>query len=339
MPDRAATLCLRRNLLLDCELARVAVAILIIITMRKARAVSTLVFVAGLAVGVTATAQNGYVVNSDDVSLHDFDSLHRVTLSSGQATKIGEVRGGNNEAPYADLEGLAISPAGVLYGIDDASKTLVRIDTATGRALPVNGADGNTGLPRNVNLDFGLTFDCSGNLFASSDSKRSLYRINQATGLATVVGSEGSLGAPITGLAAKGPTVYGIGSDGSENLYRIDTNIGRAILIGPLGSNLHFSDGGLDFDANGTLWGVADMSGTSVNPEPSILFRINVATGAAERVATTISGVESLAIVPPICTPTGPQEPLPAVPALDPRALALLALLIALIGAVGLRRR
>jgi|CXWL01.1.fsa_nt_gi DNA-binding beta-propeller fold protein YncE len=306
--------------------------------MRKARPISTLVFVAGLAVGSTATAQSGYVVNSDDVSLHDFDALHQITLATGQVAKVGEVRAGDSEAPFADIEGLAFSPGGTLYGIDDATKTLVRIDPSSGRALPLNGAEGNTGLPRNVNLDFGLTFDCNGDLYASSDSKRSLYRLNQTTGAASVVGSEGSLGAPITALAAKGTNVYGMGSEGSENLYRIDTTTGRATLIGPLGSNLHFSDGGLEFDASGTLWGVADMSGSSVNPEPSIVFRINETTGAAERVATTISGVESLAIVPPVCTPTGVDEPIPAVPVLDLSALALLALLIALIGAVGLRR-
>jgi len=289
-------------------------------------------------VGVCASAQTAYVVNSDDVSVQDFDALHRVNLANGQAAKIGEVRVGPNDAPFADIEGLALSANGTLYGIDDATKTLVRIDTSSGRALPVNGSEGNTGLPRNVNFDFGLSFDCKGDLYASSDSRRSLYKINQSTGAASVVGGEGALGAPITGLAAKGATLYGIGSDGSENLYRIDTSSGRATLIGALGANLRFSDGGLDFDSTGVLWGVADASGTSINPVPSILFRVNESTGAAERVASTLSGVESLAIAAPICTAPGGTPPIPAIPALGINGLGLLAALMALLGLVALRR-
>ncbi len=326
------------HLLLDCALALVAVTIQIIIKMRKAHTLSHLSLAAGLLVGMTASAQTAYVVNSDDVSVQDFDSLHTINLATGQASKLGEVRVAPSDAPFADIEGLAFSASGTLYGIDDATKTLVRIDTSSGRALPVNGAEGNTGLPRNVNFDFGLSFDCNGNLYASSDSRRSLYKVNPNTGAATVVGAEGALGAPITALAAKGNQLYGIGSEGFENLYRIDQSTGRATLIGPLGANLHFSDGGLDFDATGQLWGVADTSGTTINPVPSILFRINETTGAASRVATTLSGVESLAIVPPVCNaPTG-TPPIPAIPTLGMNGLGLLAALLALVGLLALRR-
>ena len=304
--------------------------------MRKARALSYFSLVAGLMVGLAASAQSGYVVNSDDVSVQDFDALHSVNLATGQALKIGEVRVGRNDAPFADIEGLAFSADGILYGIDDATKTLLRIDVSSGRALAVNGAEGNTGLPRNINLDFGLSFACDGNLYASSDSRRSLYRLNPSTGAATVVGAEGALGAPITALAAKGSQLYGIGSEGFENLYRIDTTTGRATLVGALG-NLQFSDGGLDFDATGQLWGVADTSGTTINPVPSILFRINETTGVAERVSTTLSGVESLAIAPPLCNVEG-TPPIPVIPTLGQSGLGLLSALLALFGLVALRR-
>lgn len=289
-------------------------------------------------VGLSASAQSGYVVNSDDVSAQDFDALHTVNLETGQAAALGAVRVGPNDAPFADIEGLAFSANGTLYGIDDATKTLVRIDSSSGRALAVNGAEGNTGLPRNVNFDFGLSFDCNGDLYASSDSRRSLYKLNPSTGAATVVGSEGALGAPITALAAKGTQLYGIGSEGSENLYRIDTTTGRATLVGALGASLHFSDGGLDFDAAGQLWGVADVSGSTINPVPSILFRINETTGAAERVSTTVSGVETLAIVPPVCNVVEGTPPIPAIPTLGLSGLGVLAALLALFGLVALRR-
>ena len=114
---------------------------------------------AGLLAGMAASAATGFVVNSDDLGVRDFDSLHRVELSTGQAIKVGAVRVNENSAPFADVEGLAMSPEGLLYGIDDASKTLVRIDLQNGQAAAVDGREGNTGLPRTSNFDFGLTFD------------------------------------------------------------------------------------------------------------------------------------------------------------------------------------
>lgn len=287
--------------------------------------------------GAAAHAASGYIVNSDDPSPRDFDSLHLLQLESGTAAKIGEARSTPTSAPFADIEGLAMSPGEVLFGIDDASKTLVVIDPQNGRATAVAGREGNTGLSRSSGFDFGLAFACNGELYASSDSRRSLYRIDTATGVATLVGSEGSLGAQITGLAGRYDGLYGIGASGDHNLYRIDTTTGQASVIGPLGAGLQFADAGLDFDAAGQLWGIADMAG--VDPVPSIVVRIDPRTGAAERVSTTLSGVESLAIAAPVCTaPEG--EPLPpAIPALGRDGLALLGLLIGLVSLVGLRRR
>lgn len=307
--------------------------------MRRTRTLQAGLLVAGCLVATGSFAATGYVVNSDDPAVRDFDSLHLLELSSGQAAKIGEVRVNEGSAPFADVEGLAMSRDGVLYGIDDASKTLLRIDLQAGRAVTIDGHEGNTGLPRTSNFDFGLTFDCSGALYASSDSRRSLYRLDPVTGVATLVGSEGALGAQITGLAARWDGVYGIGSAGDHNLYRINTTTGQASLVGALGAGLQFTDGGLDFDAAGQLWGVADMTGTTINGEPSVLFRIDPATGAAERVASTLAGVESLAIAAPVCNAPEGEPPPPAIPALDRSGLLLLGLLLAAFGVATLRQR
>ncbi len=306
-------------------------------TMQIRRAPIALLVLVAAFPAAAAYAGTGFIVNSDDPSVRDFDALHRLELINGQATKVGEVRVTATSAPYADVEGLAIDADGNLYGIDDASKTLLRIDQSTGVAVPVDGREGNTGLSRTSNFDFGLTFDCAGNLYASSDSRRSLYRLNVNTGAATLVGGEGALGAAITGLAARYDGVYGIGSSGDENLYRIDVDTGRSTLIGPLGGGLRFTDGGLDFDAGGVLWGVADMTGTSITPEPSVVFTIDPVTGAAQRITSTLPGVESLAVSKPICeVPTGPTLP-PAIPTLGKPGLALLSLLLALLGLVAIR--
>lgn len=285
-------------------------------------------------------AATGFVVNSDDPSVRDFDALHLIELANGQTSKLGDVRASSASAPYADVEGLAIDANGLLYGIDDASKTLLRIDITTGAALPVDGREGNTGLARTSNFDFGLTFDCAGNLYASSDSRRSLYRLDTTTGAATLVGGEGALGAQITGLAGRYDGVYGIGSSGDENLYRINVLTGQASMIGPLGAGLSFTDGGLDFDASGALWAVADMTGTSINAEPSAVFTIDILTGAAQRVATSLPGIESLAISKPVCeAPSGPPTMPPSIPSLDLNGLALLSMLLALLGLRAMRQQ
>lgn len=285
-----------------------------------------------------AHAASGFMINSDDPSPRDYDALHRIELSNGAAAKVGDVRASENQAPYADVEGLAMNADGQLFGIDDASKTLLRVDSNTGRSTPVDGREGNTGLPRNSNFDFGLSFDCTGALYASSDSRRSLYRLDPATGAAVLVGSEGSLGAQITGLAARWDGLYGIGSNGDENLYKIDPQTGTATLIGSLGGGLRFADGGLDFDASGNLWAIADMTGGSVNAEPSLVLQIDPSTGVAERVGTTLSGVESLAISRPICEAPEGVVPPPAIPTLDRSGLLLLSAMVALLGWVALRR-
>lgn len=308
--------------------------------MQIRRAPIALLVLAAVFPAAASYAASGFIVNSDDPSVRDFDTLHTLDLISGDAAKVGEVRAAPSSAPYADVEGLALDANGNLYGIDDASKTLLRIDRDTGIALPVDGREGNTGLSRTSNFDFGLTFDCAGNLYASSDSRRSLYRVDVSTGAATLVGSEGALGAAITGLAARYDGVYGIGSSGDENLYRIDVITGRAELIGPLGGGLRFTDGGLDFDAGGILWGVADMTGTSINPEPSVVFTIDPVSGAAQRISSTLPGVESLAIAKPVCeAPTGPAGPAvpPAIPTLGSQGQALLSLLLALFGFAAIR--
>jgi hypothetical protein len=291
-----------------------------------------------LALSTSALAQSGYVINSDDPATRDFDSLHRVALPTGQAIKIGEARASANDAPYLDIEGMAIGETGI-FAIDDATKTLLRVDKMDGRTLPVDGREGNTGLPRNTALDFGLTFDCSGNLFASSDTRRTLYRLNPTTGAATIVGAEGALGAPITALAARGDKVFGIGTDGNENLYSINVNTGVATLIGPLGAGLRFSDAGMDFDADGQLWAIADLTNGSPAGEPSAIFKINTSTGAAERIASTLAGVESLAIAAPVCSAQGEPEPAPpAIPTLNALGLSLLGLVLMLIGGATIRR-
>jgi len=224
-----------------------------------------LVSVNGIAVA-TNGAVIGYSVQSDGD-----DQLYRIDLTTGVATAIGPVG-------FNDTEGLTFHPfSGVLYGIDDDTDQLITIDVETGAGTAVG--------PLNVLFtDMGLTFDRDLNLWMSTDIPEDFYAIDSNTGAATAIGNQGQ---DVTGLAAAADgTIYGLGGDHTNNTVTINTATGVATPVGPL-VNVDVADGGIDFDAAGTLWGLEDQ-GT--------IFTINLLTGEATVVATTATGFEGLAI-------------------------------------------
>jgi hypothetical protein len=124
-------------------------------------------------------------------------------------------------------------------------------------------------------------------------------------------------------LAFRNGIMYGLGGDDTNNLVQVNLSTGVATPIGGLGT-VTLSDGGIDFDSNGVLWGIEDGAG--------FIFTINPATGAATQMVTTSSGFESFAIT----IPRGPSVP---VPALGSGMPALLALLVAAMAFLATRRR
>ncbi|HET6602883.1 MAG TPA: IPTL-CTERM sorting domain-containing protein [Xanthomonadaceae bacterium] len=268
-----------------------------------------------------------------------FDRLARVDLTTAQATDIGPIG-------YSDVEGLAFSPDGMLYGAADlglssgASQTdlLLRIDPATGQGTLVGPLSGLAGLGPGGNLDYGLAFTCDGRLWLSSDTTDQLWEVSPATGSTRLVGSTG---AAITGLAGRGNVLYGIGVGTQKNLYRIDLVTGAAILIGPLGIAESLSSGGADFDAAGQLWATLDSQPPDVS-FPSRLARIDPVTGAATIVAPIAGLPDSVsargfAIGPPGGCSVGTVR-VTTIPSTSDLGLGLLAALIALLAWPALRR-
>lgn len=324
---------------------------------RRAQALHGMAFL--LAACLAQAEPIGYVVNSDDPA-DDAFSLVRVDLSSGAYTVIGDTG-------YIDVEGLAFSPDGTLYGVDDATKTLLTIDLETGQATPVGSGNGNLGLPQGLenSRDFGLTFHRSGTLWLSSDVTGEVWRVDPATGaLDLVVTSSGGGSASydggdgkshsgtqphLTGMASCGNRLYGISVNGEQSLYRMERDTFAIEQVGSLGAGLQFDDGGLSFDGSGILWGIADRStfrppGASepnVLNDASIIFSVDTATGAASQVATTVVGAESLAIAPPGPCPQGQDQGqvlTESIPVSTPAGLALLILALALGAWPALRR-
>lgn len=262
-----------------------------------------------------------------------FDSLYRIDLGTGQATLVGTLG-------YIDVEGLAFAPNGELYGVADAGAVppgndqtdfLLRINTGTGAATAVGQmtALSGTGTGTFGELDYGLAFTCSGQLWLSSDTTAQLWEVNPANAQTRLVGSTG---ARISGLAARGNTLYGLSIDGGEALHRIDTNTATATAIGPIGLPDRVFDAGLDFDAGGRLWATIDYLSppTGIPPLRNDVVRLDPMTGGIleQRIVngagTGIDTVqmEGLALAPPAgCgggsggTPLRPNEiPGPALP-------------------------
>lgn len=243
-----------------------------------------------------------YAVQSDGD-----DQLYQLDLQTGQATAIGPVG-------FGDVECLAFAADGTLFAVDDSSDQVITIDVATGAGTAVG--------PIGVALtDCGLAFDGAGDLYMSVDAPDpfNLHEIDPATGAATVIGPQGQR---VTGLTWGNGNLYGLGGDSVNNLVILDRTTGAATPVGGFGGSVDVSDGGLDFDGNGVLWGIEDGG---------CIFVLDPATGTATPVATTSSGFEGLAIAP--------QALIQAVPALSGAGRWVLFALIGGAAILLLRRR
>ncbi len=287
----------------------------------------------------------GWAVNSrgNEIDSQRVDALWRINLETGEADYVGWTS-------YLDLEGLAFSEDGDLFGADDDTKTLLRVSQSTGLGIPVGGQTNrnNMNLALSSNLDFGMAMDCDGQAWVVSSAEQSLYQADLDSGELTLAAEAGSLGAPISDIAFLGDQVVGIGvglnadrSAAAPNLYAIDIESGAATLIGALGSAAQpYFNAGLDFDAGGTLWAVTDRRAVPGGDFPSAILRIDPVSGEAEQVAETVVGLESLAIGPPAaCDLRGTPAVTAAVPLLSPWGLLTLIGILLAMGVVQVRSR
>lgn len=282
-----------------------------------------------LAGALPAAGQTAYSVRSDGGtaagSADDF--LYSIDLSTGTATRIGYTG-------HEDVESLAFAPGcRQLYAVDDVNDQLLVCGLETGGCAPVG--------PLGVDVtDTGLAFGRQGILFMSTDAPKrptNLYQVNRYSGEASRVGDQGQ---SVTGLAWNQSELFGLGGDNTNNLVRLDGKTGHATPAGPLGT-VRMSDGGLDFAADGTLYGISDSSGRT---GPSQIFTIDPATGAARVVATVregttpIGGFEGLAILGGICS-VPDSHVVTEIPTATEWGLVLLTALLAAAGILRLRRR
>jgi hypothetical protein len=122
------------------------------------------------------------------------DSLYSIDLANGSSTLIGKVT--SSGTIRLDVEGLALSPGGTLWGVDEESLKLFPLSQANGQIGTLQEED-IVGLNASVGNDFGMTFTCTGDLFVTSVSERALYRL----GLDGSASKIGDLGANISSCA------------------------------------------------------------------------------------------------------------------------------------------
>jgi len=197
---------------------------------------------------------------------------------------IGPTNAGGN------MNGIAYDAVhNLLYGINPASDQLFTINLGTGAATAV-GAPGSLG----YSSANGLAYDPVAEvLYATDNSANQLFRINVSTGVGTAVATISGGFSQIEGLGYDPftRTLYGL-TQLQQRVVKIDTTTGLAT---PLPAQL--PEGvwrGLDFD-----WERRQLFATAVSAN-SLLYRIDVDTGAPTLVGTLVNGgfVQGLAFVP-----------------------------------------
>jgi hypothetical protein len=176
--------------------------------------------VTGLAVDGTSGALYGVTAG---VSLDGSERrLLVIDPASGASTVVGSL--GTNE-----IEDIAFSALGQLYGWNESGDDLVKIDKSSGAIA----ATGDSGL--GVTFGDGLAFDRNGALWGLLDGDFGhVFKIDPATGAVTarahLSGSPNRTGAAISAAstACDGLTMYGVVNDfgGAANLVTIDLATG-----------------------------------------------------------------------------------------------------------------
>ena len=180
---------------------------------------------------------------------------------------------GGDRSPAAALAGPAAEAPEGLYGIDAASRSLIRIDPATAAATVV----GPLGLPVS---SVGADFDCDGTLWAFSDvggEAMDLYTVDLGTGAATVVKSFAVPGLPTGSGFEFGPDEATPFWRNGPSLYRLDAAAGTVQLVGSAGNGVS-----LTMPASCDQFLGGDCGG-----ESCALARIDPATAAITEIGPT----------------------------------------------------
>ena len=169
-------------------------------------------FDAGVELTDIAASDTGQVYGAS------FDSIYRLDLDAGTATRIGD------HGVYG-MNSMAFDGAGTLYAHSDRSRDLYTIDLATGAASSI----GRTGLTSDGDLEF-----AGGDLLMTTRAlgDAGLVRLDPVSG--SVLATIGNIGFDQTfGLAERAGTLYGFAQN---SIFTIDTGTGAGAFLSPVGA-------------------------------------------------------------------------------------------------------
>jgi hypothetical protein len=151
------------------------------------------------------------------------------------------------------------------------------------------GGDSMPSSPKDLPSDSGGSISQAGSVIGysiDSDATGRLWRIDMNTGVATAIGPTGFQDIESLSFSATG-VLYGV-DDASNQLVRCSLSTGACTAVGHLG--VDFTDSGLAFANNGTLWMSTDLPGP-----PYTLYRLNSTTGKATAIGSQGQPVTGLA--------------------------------------------
>ena len=189
---------------------------------------------------------------------------------------------------FSEVVGIGFNPLdGLLYGISNASNSLITINTTTGAGTLVAGLSG----PMSGRNAPDVTFTSDGTLYTWSEaSPDRLNSVNTTTGASTEIGPN-PLSTFQFGLGADSTdTVYAKNGDGM--IYTVDKTTGATTFVVDIiepGSCCQF-DNAFAFDSSDVAYTIDRIGGGSSVGD---LYTIDLTTGAATLIGTT--GVSSLA--------------------------------------------
>lgn len=241
----------------------------------------------------------GYTVNRTN------DTLYRLNLSTGDAEAVGSGVG------LGDVEALSFDPrTEVLYGLDDTTDSLIRIDTTSGIATQIGAFE------KNVD-EGGLAISDTGQA-VFSDEDGDTYFINLETAAIDFIGDSN---VDTDNLAFRVTTLFGIDRI-TDDLYRISLADATPTLVGNLGVDAPFQHG-LSYHRASDLLYYGDDNGD--------IYTVDPETGAASLSATAPFALASLAIFSP-----PPPTPVSGLPLLG---VVLVAFLLSVLGAFRLQQK
>jgi hypothetical protein len=247
----------------------------------------------------SASAQDtAFIANGQD--------LFRVDLATGVLSLVGDTG--------FPIAALALAPSGALYGVEEATDTLVTLDQSTGAATAV----GPLGVDI-VSYETDMTFGPGGVLWMLASHR--LYTVGLDSGAATL---EVGVDVPGTGIAFLGTTLY----TADDRLWVVDPTTGQGTQVTG-GSPIYLTD------SLCPLTGDSLMSITLVFIGPGTFYDLAVidpSTGEPQLTFGLPDSSTGLAVLPTAAAAA-------AVPAVSSRGLLLLGAIIAAAGVFVLARR